>query len=460
MKKTFKLTITDYSKKGHGMALLQRQEDQPPVKVEVVSTVIGDELEVTLGKRKKGAYQAALLKLLQSSKERVEPRCVHASSCGGCSWQQLNYNAQLQQKEDKVRKLFAPYLDQATFHPIVPCEDPWQYRNKMEFTFSENKEGEKFLGLIMTRSRGKVLTMEECHLTSPWFTTLRHQTLKWWESRTLKAFHPSSGTGSLRTLTLREGKRTGEKMIFLTVSGDHDHFVKQSDLDSFKHFMLEALPGENPSIYLRIHKAEKGRPTTFYEMHLHGPDGLKEELQVKERTFQFHISPASFFQPNTFQAEKLYAKALDLACPDPSMRVYDLYAGCGSLGMIFAPFVKKVIGIELCAYAVCDGETNIEQNNLSNVKMICGDVGEVLSEFQLTADMAIVDPPRTGLDKAALKNLLRLSPKKILYVSCNPTTQSENILELTQQGYQLAHIQSVDQFPHTPHIENICVLEK
>jgi 23S rRNA (uracil1939-C5)-methyltransferase len=460
LKKTFDLTITDYSKKGHGLALLQRQEGQPPIKVEVVSAAIGDKLEVALGKRKKGAYQGTLLKLLQASSDRTEPQCVHAGSCGGCSWQGLKYTAQLQQKEDKVRKLFAPYLENATFYPIIPCEEPWQYRNKMEFTFSENKDGERFLGLIMTRSRGKVLTMQECHLTSPWFTAIRHQTIKWWESRSLKAFHPPSGTGSLRTITLREGKRTGDKMIFLTVSGDHEYFVKQSDLDSFKQAMLKALSGENPSIYLRIHKAEKGRPTAFYEMHLHGPDGLKEELQIKNQTLKFHISPASFFQPNTLQAEKLFARALDLASPDSSMRVYDLYAGSGSLGMVFAPYVKKVLGIELCAYAVCDAETNIEQNSLSNMKMIRGDVGEVLSEFQLTADLAIVDPPRTGLDAKALENILRLSPKKILYVSCNPTTQSENIFELTKRGYKLTHIQPVDQFPHTPHIENICVLEK
>lgn len=460
MKKTFELTITDYSKKGHGLALVKRAENQAPVKVEVVSTVIGDQLEVSLGKRKKGAYQGELLKLIHASNKRTEPHCEHTGVCGGCSWQQLSYEAELEYKEQKVRSLFSSYLDAATFHSIVPCEDPWHYRNKMEFSFSENKNGEKFLGLIIARSRGRVLNLNSCHLTAPWFIKALHATKGWWESRALKAFHPPSGTGSLRTLTLREGKRTGEKMIFLTVSGNHDYFVKRSDLTAFKEAILTALPEENPSIFLRIHQAEKGRPTTFYEMHLHGPEALHEILHIRDQEFHFNISPSSFFQPNTFQAEKLYERALDLVNPDPSMRVYDLYAGCGSLGMVFAPFVKKVMGIELCAYAVCDAETNIQKNKLSNMKMIRGDVGAILSEFQLTADLAIVDPPRSGLDPSALKHLIRLNPQKILYVSCNPMTQCENIFELTKVGYQLTQIQPVDQFPHTPHIENICFLEQ
>ena len=459
MKKTFDLVITDYSKKGHGIAFLQHQQDQSPVKVEVVSTVVGDHLKIELGKRKKGIYQGELLKLTKASSERVQPRCEYAGLCGGCSWQQLDYSAQLRQKEKNIHRIFESFLD-TVFYPIIPCSDPWKYRNKMEFSFSENKAGEKFLGLIQTHSRMKVLSLNSCHLTSPWFIQVTQATRDWWETRSLRAFHPPSGRGSLRTLTVREGKRTGKKMIFLTVSGDHEHFVKQSDLATFKDAILGALPGEDPSIYLRIHKAEKGRLTTFYEMHLHGPDALHEELYVRGKTFHFNISPASFFQPNTFQAEKLYERALDLVDPDKSMRVYDLYAGCGSIGMVFAPFVQKVIGVELCAYAVCDAEVNLKANKLKNMKMIRGDVGEVLSEFQLIADLVLINPPRLGLDPTALKHLLRLSPQKILYISCNPVTQCKNILELAQHGYKLKAVQPVDQFPHTPHIENISYLEK
>lgn len=459
LKRSFDLTITNYSKKGHGLAFLKTEEKKSPVKVEVVSTVVGDRLEVALGKRKKGAYQGEMLQLIEPSSARIQPRCEHAGICGGCSWQQLDYQMQLKEKEIQLRHLFKPFPE-AIFHPIIPCDDPWYYRNKMEFSFSENKKGEKFLGLVMTGSRGKVLNLNSCHLSSHWFVKITHAIMNWWESRELKAFHPPSGTGSLRTLTVREGKRTGKKMVFLTVSGNHDHFVKQSDLTTFKEAVLNALPGEDPTLYLCIHHAEKGRATRSYEMHLHGPDALHELLWIREKVFHFNISPSSFFQPNTLQAEKLYERALALVNPNQTMRVYDLYAGCGSIGMIFAPFVKKVIGIESSSYAVCDAEVNLEHNRLTNMKMIRGDVGEVLSEFQLTADLAIIDPPRCGLDSSALKHLIRLSPEKILYISCNPHTQCENIFELVKEGYKLKAIQPLDQFPQTPHIENISFLEK
>lgn len=458
MNKEFDLTITHYSKKGHGIAPLQRQNDQPPVKVEVVSGVIGDHLKISLGKRKKGTYSGSLLSVLKPSKQRVAPRCEHAGECGGCSWQQLSYGAQLKEKETTIKTLFEPLLETATLHPIIPCETPWAYRNKMEFSFSQNKEGERFLGLMIARSRGKVLNLNTCHLTASWFTDVLKATLAWWKESGLEAYFPPANRGTLRTLTLREGKRTGKKMILLTISGNHEYFIKRSHLNAFKEALLKALPNEEPSIFLRIHQAEKGRATTFYEMHLHGPDSLHEILIVNGHSTHFHISPSSFFQPNTFQAEKLFERALEIVQPTKDMRVYDLYAGCATLGALFSPYVKKVMSIELCPYAVCDAQTNIEVNKLTNLKMIQGDVGQVLNDFQLSADLAIVDPPRSGLDDKALQHLLRLSPQKILYISCNPATQVENILKLTAQGYQLTNIQPVDQFPHTPHIENISYL--
>lgn len=459
-KESYDLIITHYSKKGHGLASITREKERVPIKVEVVSSVVGDRLNVSLGKRKKGTYSASLLEILTPSKERVEPRCEHAGTCGGCSWQQLSYKAQLRQKEKSIASLFAPFKADRV-RPIIPCNPIWQYRNKMEFSFSQNLAKDKFLGLIIARSQGKVLNLNECHLTSPWFTEILTAVRSWWERVDLAAYHPPSGKGTLRTLTLREGKKSQNKMILLTVSGDHDHFLNRAQLTSFKEAVLNALPKEeNPSIFLSIHRAEKGQISTSYEMHLHGPTTLLETLEIQNRPFHFHISPASFFQPNAFQAETLFETALALAKPRPHMRIYDLYAGCGTLGMIFAPFVKKVMGIELCPYAVCDAQTNIKANHLTNCTMIRGDIGELLPEFELKPDLAIVDPPRPGLTPSAIKNLIRLNPHAILYISCNPATQAGNISTLTQNGYHLLDIQPIDQFPHTPHIENICYLEK
>lgn len=192
-------------------------------------------------------------------------------------------------------------------------------------------------------------------------------------------------------------------------------------------------------------------------MHLGGPDHITEQLHLQGRTLTFKISPTSFFQPNTEQAELLYNQAIEIANMSPSSTVYDLYCGTATLGMAFALKARQVIAIELNPHAVFDAKTNAEMNEISNIDIQCGDVGKLLSQASiLSPDLAIVDPPRPGLDSLALAALKRLQPKHILYVSCNPATQAQNIAELSE--YQIIYTQPVDQFPHTPHIENIVLL--
>ncbi|WP_194847282.1 23S rRNA (uracil(1939)-C(5))-methyltransferase RlmD [Candidatus Neptunochlamydia vexilliferae] len=443
--------IIKYSKRGHGLGTLEGRSAQ----VEVVGSVIGDTLLVELGKKKKRTFTSTLLKILNPSADRVPPLCQHVGSCGGCTWQQKSYPAQLATKQTHVAALFKQEP-----LPITPCDEPWHYRNKMEFTFSQNKEGERYLGLIIARSKGRVLNLEECHLTNPWFIDVLKAVRTWWEGTNLKAYHAYTDTGTLRTLTLREGKSTGEKMVILTISGNHDYCIHKTALDSFKEAVQKTLPHENPSLFLRIHRIAKGKPSEFYEMHLGGPDLIHETLHVKEKALNFSISPDSFFQPNPVQAEKLFTRALEIAAPKPTDIVLDLYCGTATLGIVFAPYVKKVVGIELSPYAVCDAELNIAANNLTNITVHKGDVGAYLSEVLAPPNLAIIDPPRSGLTPTALTHLLRLAPQKILYISCNPTTQSENISTLLAQGYTLKTLQPVDQFPHTPHIENIAFLER
>ena len=313
---------------------------------------------------------------------------------------------------------------------------------------------------MIARSKGRVLNLEECHLTSPWFTNVLSAVRTWWQNSSLLAYHAYTDRGTLRTLTLREGKRSGDKMAFLTISGNHEYCIHKNELEGFKEAVQGALPGEDPSLFLRIQRIAKGKPTEFYEMHLGGPDQIGETLHVKERKLDFWISPDSFFQPNPTQAEILYTRALEIADPQPNDTVFDLYCGTGTLSIVFAPYVKKVLGIELSPYAVCDAEVNIEANQLKNVTIHKGDVGKRLQEVTTPPDLAIVDPPRSGLDPTAIKHLLRLAPKKILYISCNPKTQSENISLLIEGGFQLKTLQGIDQFPHTVHVETIALLEK
>lgn len=443
------LEIQKYSKRGHGLAPLPDSLKE----AEIIGSVVGDTALVELGKKKKKIYSTSLLNILSPSKDRVKPRCKHVGTCGGCSWQQKSYEAQLKYKQEKLVSLFPvePLL-------LIPCDDPWEYRNKMEFSFSQNKEGEKFLGLMIARSKGRVLNLEECHLTSSWFTEVLSAVRDWWEKSPLRAYHSYSDTGTLRTLTLREGKTTGDKMVFLTISGNPEYCIPGKEILSFKEAVRKVI--DSPSLFLRIQRIAKGIQTEFYEMHLGGPEQIVETLHVNERDLKFKISPDSFFQPNPKQAEKLFTRALEIAAPKKTDTVFDLYCGTATLAIVFAPYVKRVVGIELSHYAVCDGEVNIAVNGLDNITIHQGDVGEKLKEMSKIPDLVIIDPPRSGLNPKALKHLIRLGPKKILYISCNPTTQSENINELLKEGYDLKIVQGVDQFPHTVHLETIALLEK
>ncbi|MCB1108247.1 MAG: 23S rRNA (uracil(1939)-C(5))-methyltransferase RlmD, partial [Chlamydiia bacterium] len=362
--------------------------------------------------------------------------------CGGCTFQQLDYAAQLTYKQEKLKALFSHPIK-----PIIPCDPPFYHRNKMEYSFSQDKAGQKFLGLHMPAARGRVINIETCYLTSPWFGQTLNSVRKWWEGTDIKAFHPPSGTGTLRTLTLREGKRTGHKMAILTISSKARECLTKEQLNSFK-----ALFKEDVSLFLVLHQATKGHATQMFEMHLQGADHICEELHIHDRVLKCKISPLSFFQPNTFQAEKLYQEALI----DADGHVLDLYAGSATLGMLFAKKAARVTSVELSPYSILDAEDNLILNEIDNIDLIRGDVAELLHTLP-QSELVIVDPPRSGLGVTTCSHLTTLAPKKIIYISCNPSTQADDLKHL--KDYKLTSLQPVDQFPHTPHLENIALLE-
>lgn len=435
--------------------------------VEVIGGLPGDELSVRLGKKRRGKWRGDLIEVLQPSVVRVEPRCKHVPVCGGCTWQQMAYAAQLKEKQRKVEALFA-FAGDVTVEPILACAEPWSYRNKMEFSFSQNRAGEKFLGLVIAGSKGHVLNLSECHLVSPWPVQLLQKVRTWWDESGLSAYRMND-TGTLRTLTVREGKHTAGKLVMLTVSGNPTYAIPHAQLQRFVTVVKASLAEEhwpNLSIFLRVQQIHRGSPTQFFEMHLHGPDHLLEKMSLTlDSTVElfFKISPSSFFQPNTLQAEKLYSAALNMLSL-PKKHVMDLYAGTATLGMAMAAKAERVTAIEINRHACCDAESNKELNQLSNLEIICGDVGKQLEELRkrpdfIAPDLVVVDPPRSGLDPLALSHLKSLQPQEILYISCNPETQAANIQELIAAGYRLVKLQPVDQFPHTPHIENIAYLK-
>ncbi|NGX38701.1 MAG: 23S rRNA (uracil-C(5))-methyltransferase RlmCD [Chlamydiae bacterium] len=440
-------------------------------KIEVIGALPKEEVLVQLGPTRKGKRCAFLRKVVNPSPDRVEPRCCHVPECGGCSLQQMDYRAQLREKEEKVGALFADFIeeDAPEVRPILECTDPWRYRNKMEFSFSENRSRDKFLGLMLAGSRGRVFNLKECFLASEWFANVVQEVRKWWEESDLSAYHHRRNEGHLRTLTLREAKRGVGKMVILTVSGNPSFALKREALDRFVACIKKASPEEPLSIFLQVHQIAKGRPTQFFEMLLDGPDHITEKLFIvlngKKHSLECKISPTSFFQPNTLQAERLYSEGLSMLSNLEGGQLFDLYCGGATLGLCAAKVAKEVVGIELNPHSVFDAGWNKEVNGIENFTIHRGDVGEVLTRLKSAGgfsppDHVIVDPPRVGLDVKALENLSALAPKEILYISCNPKTQKENIDSLRTAGYRLKILQPVDQFPHTIHVENIALIER
>lgn len=470
--------IAELTKKGNGLGIVIADNETPAgkaeVAVEVPFTLPGDTVQALLFRKKNGVFSSRLEEISVPSALRIPPRCIHFASCGGCRWQHLAYADQLKFKQEKIETLFAPFLTEGvTVRPIVACDPPWAYRNKMEFTFSGDSAGKKYLGLILDSSRGKVLNLTECHLVNSWFVDALRVTRAWWHESELLPYHPHTNTGSLRTLIVREGMRSGDRLVMLTVSGCPEYALHKQQLESFVAFLRDAIepvdPNANLSIFLRIQQAVKGKETQFYEMQLYGPDHIREVLHIQTDPeipavpLHFSVSPSAFFQPNTRQAEKLYSLALQMLEIPADSVVYDLYCGTGTLGICAAQKARQVLGIEISPESSLDARTNAAMNGLKHVTIMTGSVRDVLSDMRKEgklppADVVMVDPPRSGLDSETIQHLADLKPAKLLYISCNPTTQAENIKELQSKGYKILAIQPVDQFPHTVHIENIVVL--
>ncbi len=460
MKKEVEIDIEIFNKKGFGIGYFDGS------KVEVAQAIIGDRVLAELNKKRKGFFKAKLLKLIKPSHMRRAPICQHFDICGGCSFQEMNYQDQINEKERVVLEIFQEYIVKAAvaLYPIISADFDFQYRNKMEFSFSQNRKGTKYLGLMIKGAKKFVFNLESCHLCKNWFSIVLNNVRKWWEVSNIDAFNLFDNSGILRNLTIREAFNTSEKMVILTVS--HLEEISQEAITAFIEAVKDSIDDkENLSIYIKEQIAIKGQPTRFEETHLYGKKHITEKLNLSVKdtfpTLSFKISPSSFFQPNTLQAEKIYSIAINMVDITKEMVVYDLYCGTGTIGMAFSYFAKKVIGIELNEEACVDAKENLKLNNINNFEIFSGDVGKILSSQNFEkSDIVIVDPPRAGLDELALSNIISLNPKTIIYISCNPLTQKENIDLLVKNNYKLLKLQPIDQFPNTIHIENIALLTR
>src|SRR3954468_13960929 len=413
----------------------------------------GDTVRARVTKVKRSHAEAIAVEVAEPSARRVEPPCAHYPACGGCRFQDLAYDAQLEAKQEQVREALRRIggIEEPLVEPIVPAESQFFYRNKLEYSFTQTPAGPA-LGFHKAGRWDEVLDIEKCWLTTDLGNAIRNAVRDWAREERLEAYDQAEHTGYLRHLVLREGRNTGQVLAQLvTAAGekfDRDEFVER--LRRFPevrsvHWAVNETPAEVTNL-----------PTTL----LWGDDAIEEELCG----LRFRVRPNAFLQTNTAMAERLYEIAQEYAGLTGGETVYDLYCGTGTIGLTLAAQALTVWGVEVSEESVACALENAELNGITNAAFFAGEAADSLAELHERAgdpDVVVVDPPRAGLSNKAVRRVGRLEAQRIVCVSCNPTTLAGNVKELAASwGYTLERVRPVDMFPHTPHVESVSLLVK
>jgi 23S rRNA (uracil1939-C5)-methyltransferase len=454
------LLVADYAAEGKALAKVEGKV------VFIEGAVPGDVVDVRLTKNKKDWAEGKAIHFHSYSADRVTPFCEHFGVCGGCKWQMLPYEKQLQYKQNEVAqnlrrlgKIALPELQ-----PILGCQETSYYRNKLEFTFSNRRyllpgeiegglpaEQSNALGFHVPRLFDKVIDINHCHLMAEPTNKIKNTVRQFALEQGYPFYDIRNHTGWLRNLVLRICS-TGEVMVNL-VFGYEDEVERKKILDH----LLQEVPAITTLVYTINSKMNDSlydqEPITYY-----GKGYVIEKLEE----FQFKIGPKSFFQTNTHQGEQLYRITRDFAELSGSETVYDLYCGTGSIGLFVSGQSAKVIGVEVIAEAVEDAKANAALNGISHASFFAGDVIDVCNdaffEQHGRPDVIITDPPRAGMHEKLVRKILEMEAPTVVYVSCNPATQARD-LQLLDEKYTVTKIQPVDMFPQTHHIENVAQLK-
>lgn len=439
----------------------------------VQRAVPGQKVRARIIKRRRGFAEARVEELLRPSPDTVESRCAHFGICGGCATQDYPYEKQLEQKQAQVRDLFARLggFADVGVPPIIGCRESYHYRNKMEFTFSPHpwiidlnqtaSAPSRALGLHVPGRFDKVLDIHECWLQHPVANGILQLVKGKVEDLDLEPYDIKTHTGFLRNLVIRTtGIASGslEVMVNLVTSREEPQRLKP---------LVDELVAAFPRVVSVVNNINTRKAAVSYgewEVLLHGKPTITEHL----RGLAFDISANSFFQTNTRQAEVLY-KLVERACALTSREVvYDLYSGAGTIALTLARQAKEVAGFEVVSPAVEDAARNAIINEIYNARFFHADLstryfttqGRRLQRQIPPPDVVVSDPPRAGMHPKLVEEIIAMGPRKVVYVSCNPATQVRDVRQLCGGGYRLVTIQPLDMFPHTPHIENLCVLER
>ncbi|MEM9996107.1 MAG: 23S rRNA (uracil(1939)-C(5))-methyltransferase RlmD [Bacteroidota bacterium] len=467
------LTLEKFADRGKSLARVDGYV------VFVPRGVPGDRVRVGIRKRKRSYAEGVIEEVLTPSPLRTDPRCTYFGTCGGCKWQHVQYDAQLEAKRQSVAEAFAHAggFEASTSGavginvlPTIGMETadgaaPFFYRNKMEFSFSARRwltdweiaTGEQFdtsfaLGLHAPGRFDAVLDLDACYLQSEWSSRLVNATRAFAKEHGWKPWAIRDHEGFLRHLVVRTPGNTDERMVVLTTNG-HD----AERMEAFAG-MLRA---DFPETTTFVNAVNTGKAqVAFGEVYhtIFGPGVVHDTIGG----YRFEIAPNAFFQTNTRQAERLYAVAADFADLTPDDLVYDLYSGAGTISIYLAEKVKHVVGVELIEAAVENAKANAKANEVKNVTFAQGDMRDLFAPAFIEAhgrpDVLIVDPPRAGLHPKVVEQLGKLRPERFVYVSCNPQSQARD-LALLKDIYRVEQVQPVDLFPHTHHVEAVAKLQ-
>lgn len=421
-------------------------------KVVVKGGIVGQIVKVIITRKRKDFYQGKILEVINKSPIEEISKCPHSNRCGGCMYQTLNYSKELKIKEKLVKELFREEnLVDIEFLGIEPSPRENEYRNKMEFTFGD-EDGELSLGL---HARGKfyeIVGVEHCNIVDEDFRKIRNEVVGYFREEEVPHYHKKRHEGILRHLVVRKALSTGEILVNLVTSSQGKLNLKEL----IKRLKALELEGKIVGFLHTINDNLADAVNVDRLEVLYGREYLIEEILG----LKFKISPFSFFQTNTFGAEKLYLIAREFAGNIHDKVIFDLYSGTGTISMIMAPLAKKVVGIEIVEEAVKMAKENAKLNKLDNVEFIVGDVLKEVEDLKEKPDLIIIDPPRDGINPKAIGKIIDFNPDKFVYVSCNPVTLVRDLKEFTRRGYEISKVKLMDMFARTPHVETIVKLKR
>ena len=418
----------------------------------------GDVIEARLTRVKRGWAEARLERVISPGPDRIEAPCPHVPICGGCRFQDLRYERQLEQKQRQVREALVHLggIANPVVLPIVPSAETFHYRNKMEFSFSREPDGTPVLGLHVRGAFDRVFPLETCLLPSALTIEIVKFTQRFARERGWSAYHPRFHDGVVRFLTVRDLAHTGECGVHLVASRE-----EVPGLSDWARGVAEISPRVK-TVTLLLNDSRANIAFGEGERVLLGPGVIVERLLGLE----FEASANAFLQTNSAQAEKLYAAAIEAARLAGSERVLDLYCGAGTLTLLLARAAGVAIGVESVPEAIAAANANAARNRIANARFVEGDSRRVLREWSQgrrggppAPDVVVVDPPRSGLHPRVVYRVAELKPKRVVYVSCNPATLARDLKDFASHGYALAEVAPFDLFPHTPHIECVARLE-